>query len=202
MSGIRMLFALVMLALAALPTQATAQSANGAHIFDVINAAENVWDETLNACSSTYIPNATLLDECHAYANDIFNTFEAWWTEYNNNTLTVAYDQQVEQLLQGYEADLQNVLQEAGYTYTPSDDSASAAPLELAPDDLDSAAASSNCSQCVAALKQILIFCGASAVVTRSVPVTLVCLLIGAGTFLTCDYISCPAPPAAPKSCS
>lgn len=198
MFKIRMLFVLAMSALIALPFPALAQSANGARMVDVIDLAEKTYTLAEEACTSTYISNATLLDDCLIYRNDIALVLADWDTFFLGNVLTVAYDAQVQEELQSYESGLQTVLQEAGYSYSlppPAD-----GPVKLAPDDIDDAASDTNCSVCGTYAKAAVPTCLAA--LLSGPAVSLLCFTIATAGFLGCVYIVCPAPKSPPKICA
>ena len=200
MFKIRMLFVLAMSALIALPHPASAQSANGARMVDVIDLAEKTMALGGEVCTSTYISNATLLDDCIIYENDIARVVGQWETYFLGNVLTVAYDAEVQAELQSYESSLQTVLQDAGYTYNLAPPADVAGPLKLAPDDLDSPDVTYECAVCGIWGVQAVRTCLAS--LTASPAVSLVCFTIAAVTFLGCVYIVCPSPKSPPKCCT
>ena len=175
--------------------------ANGAKIVSEIDVANNVLDFALtkNVCSTLYISNATLRADCAADITAMSNLVSAWQSNFDRGTLTVAYDEAVENDLYDYEANLRAVLNDSGFTYNSAQiGRGSLSPdTQLSPDEIspDGAAVCAFCGGAAAAGYYVCL------TTIPAPPVALVCGIGVALGYLACAWDACPIPPDPPKSC-
>lgn len=156
-----------------------------------------------SVCSSTYISNSTYLAECKADVSELSSLVSAWTTKFDANTLTVAYDIEVEESIADYVSALKTVLQDAGYTYTPSvvtrpaDESSGA--YQIVPDISPIPDSTSACAVCWATFYGGAALCGLT---IEAFPVALLCLAVDSGAFYSCANTDCSEPTEPPKACT